>query len=120
MLNLIIKLIVFPIVVLIAAYLFPNVAFAHASQPIVIGFTAALASHLMEWALLQKGTFWISNAADFIAGFLIVYFLAYFYTGAEVTMIGALLTSLLLTAVEYFQHLWLLRTGRARREPVLK
>ncbi|MCR2822611.1 YndM family protein [Lederbergia panacisoli] len=119
MLNLIMKLIVCPIIVIIAANFLTNVNFPYVYQPIVIGITLAVVGHLMEIAILQKGTFWISNAVDFVTSALIIYFLSYFFAGADVTMGGAIITAALLTVVEFFVHLWLIRSGRARKEPSL-
>ena len=119
MLNLIMKLIVCPIILIISANLLTNVNFPNVYQPIIIGLTLAVVGFLMEIAILQKGTFWISNTVDFVISALIIYFLSYFFAGADVTMGGALITAALLTVVEFFVHLWLIKSGRARKEPSL-
>ncbi|MBS4197228.1 DUF2512 family protein [Lederbergia citri] len=119
MLNLIMKLIVCPIVVIIAANFLTNVHFERVYQPIILGFTLAVVGHLMELAILNKGTFWISNTVDFIVSAAAIYFISYFFVGAYVTFGGALITAALLTVVEFFVHLWLIRSGRARKEPSL-
>jgi len=119
MLNLIMKLIICPIIVLIAANFLTNVNFSYVYQPIVIGFTLAIIGYMMEIAILNKGTFWISNTVDFVISALTIYFVSYFFVGADVTIGGALLTAALLTVVEFFVHLWLIRSGRARKEPTI-
>lgn len=119
MLNLIMKLIVSPIVVMIAASFLTNVHFEHVYQPIILGFTLAVVGYLMELAILNKGTFWISNTVDFIISAAAIYFISYFFAGAYVTVGGALITAALLTVIEFFVHLWLIRSGRARKEPSL-
>ncbi|GIN19597.1 DUF2512 family protein [Siminovitchia fordii] len=116
MLNLIMKLIICPIVLTFAGGMLTNVNFSHVYQPIVIGVTLAVAGHLLEWALLSKGTFWFSTITDFVASTLIIYILSYFFFTAQVTLMGAVVTALLLTFVEFFVHLWLIRSGRARKE----
>ncbi|RWR13607.1 DUF2512 family protein [Siminovitchia fortis] len=116
MLNLIMKLIICPIVVAIAGSMLTNVNFSHVYQPIVIGATLAVAGHLLEWALLSRNTFWFSTITDFVFSTLIIYILGYFFFTAQVTFFGAVVTALLLTLVEFFVHMWLIRSGRARKE----
>lgn len=119
MLNFIMKLIICPIVLLIADRFLTIVDFAFVYQAIVIGVTLAVAGHLLELAILQKNTFWVSNLMDFVSSAVIIYFLAYFFAGTYVTVMGAVLTAAMLTVVEFFVHLWLIRSGRARKEPTL-
>jgi len=116
MLNLIMKLIILPIAVTFAGYMLINVNFSAAYQPIVIGLTLAVAGHLLEWALLSKNTFWLSLIVDFVTAAVIIYFSGYFFFNADVTFLGAVVTALFLTAIELFVHLWLVRSGRARKE----
>ncbi|MFD1706905.1 DUF2512 family protein [Siminovitchia sediminis] len=116
MLNLLMKLIICPIIVAFAGSMLTNVNFSNAWQPIIIGFTLAVAGHLLEWALLSESTYLLSAAADFVFSFFIVYALSYFFFTAEVTLMGAAITALLLTLVELFVHTWLIRSGRARKE----
>ncbi|MBS4202287.1 DUF2512 family protein [Bacillus sp. FJAT-49732] len=119
MLNFILKLIVCPIIVIIAANFLTSVYFPNVYQPIILGFTLAVIGYLMEIAILNKGTFWISNTVDFVISAIAIYFVSYFFVGAEVTVFGALLTAAFLTVVEFFVHLWLIRSGRARKEPTV-
>lgn len=115
MTGLIIKLIVGPIVVLLSTFLFKDVYYPSFYQPIIVGIALAVAAHAMEVVFLRRGTFWISNIMDFIAATAIVYISSYFFPGARVTWVGAALTAFLLTVTEYFQHLWLIRTGRTEK-----
>lgn len=116
MLNLILKLIICPIIVSIAGSMLTSVNFSHPYQPILIGFTLAIAGHLLEWALLSKNTFWFSTIIDFVASTFIIFILGYFFFNAQVTLFGAVITAALLTLVEFFVHMWLIRSGRARKE----
>lgn len=116
MMNLIMKLIICPIVVATAGSLLTNVNFSHVYQPITIGVTLAVAGHLLEWALLSRNTFWLSTIMDFVSSTLIIYILGYFFFTAQVTFLGAAVTALFLTIIEYFVHMWLIRSGRARKE----
>ncbi|MBS4224365.1 DUF2512 family protein [Lederbergia citrea] len=109
------KIIVTPIVLIIAANFLTNVNYPHVYQPIVIGITLSLAGYLMEVAILKKGTFWISTATDFVISAFFIYILSYFFPGAYVTVGGAILTAALLTVIEFFVHLWLIKSGRARK-----
>ncbi len=118
MTGLIIKLIVCPITIIVASYIFPNVEYTYLWQPIAVGLIVAIAAHMMEVFLLRENTFWISALMDFGAATLMVYFVSLFLVGAEdVTVFGSFLTGLLLTITEMFQHRYLIRNGRTRKTP---
>jgi uncharacterized membrane protein YeaQ/YmgE (transglycosylase-associated protein family) len=117
MTGLIIKLIVCPITVILASYIFPNVEYANLWQPIIVGLILAVSAHMMEVFLLKEGTFLTSTLMDFGAATLIVYFVSLFLVGTEVTFFGALLTGVLLTITEIFQHRYLIQSGRTRKSP---
>lgn len=117
MAGFIIKLFMCPIIVIVSAYLFPNVDYPAIYQPIIVGLVLAVIAHMMELMLLKRGTFWISTVADFIAATLIVYFVSLLFTGTVVTFLGAVLTGILLAISEYFQHLWLIGSGKTQKTP---
>ncbi|KRG09417.1 hypothetical protein ACA30_02710 [Virgibacillus soli] len=117
MLNILLKIIVVPIVLILASKILPGVHFPYLYQPIVTGVVLALVGHLLEWALLKKETFWVSLVIDFVISAIFLYTFAYYYQDAYVTIFGVVLTSVVLTAIEFFVHLWLLGSGRARKEP---
>ncbi|RBW69648.1 DUF2512 family protein [Bacillus taeanensis] len=112
MTGLLIKLVVCPITVIFASYLFPTMSYDTIYQPIIVGLVLAFASHMMELFLLKPGTFWISTFADFIAATIIVYVISMFFEGAYVPFVAALFTGFLLAVTEYFQHQWLLKYGK--------
>ncbi|MFD1038637.1 DUF2512 family protein [Virgibacillus byunsanensis] len=118
MTGLIIKLLVCPIGVILASWIFPNVNFANWYQPIIIGVVLAVVGYAMEYLLLREETNWLSVLMDFAASAIIVYIGAGFFIGADVTVWGAILTGALLAVTEIFQHNWLLRSGRIRKEQV--
>ncbi|GIN56999.1 hypothetical protein J8TS2_13180 [Lederbergia ruris] len=117
MLNIILKIIVVPIVLILASNLLPGVYFPYLYQPIVTGVVLAIVGHLLEWALLKKGAFWITLGIDFVISAIFLYTFAYFYQDAYITVWGTVLTSAVLTAIEFLVHLWLIGSGRARKEP---
>ncbi|MFC2947741.1 DUF2512 family protein [Virgibacillus sediminis] len=117
MTGLIMKLIICPITVTLASFIFPNVAYAALWQPVLVGLILAVAAHVMEMFLLKDGTLWVSTVMDFGAATLIVYFVSQFLAGAEVTFIGAVLTGILLTITEIFQHRYLIQSGKTKKSP---
>ncbi|MCJ7842178.1 YndM family protein [Lederbergia sp. NSJ-179] len=119
MLNVVIKVIVVPLILILASRLLPNVHFPYLYQPLVTGVILAIVGYLLELVLLKRGTFWISLAVDFIVSWIFLYTFVYFFQGAYITAWGTILTAALLTAVEFFMHLWLIGSGRARKEPSL-
>lgn len=115
--SLLMKIIMCPLVVIIADFLFPNVDYANIWQPIIVGLVLAAAGVIMEYMILQRGTLWISTFADAVVSLIIVYFVSNSFPDVEVTFFGALLTAVLLGVVEYFTHLWLIQSGRAKKTP---
>ena len=119
MTGLVVKLIVCPIGIILASWIFPNVNFANWFQPIILGIVLAFIGHFMEVAMLRENTNWISTLIDFIVSSVVVYFGALFFAGAVVTFWGAVLTGALLAVTEIFQHYWLLGSGRAGKKEAL-
>ncbi|WP_099158310.1 DUF2512 family protein [Virgibacillus ndiopensis] len=116
MTGLIVKLIISPIAIILASWIFPNVDFAYWYQPIIIGVVLAVIGYFMEVAMLREDTNWLSTIMDFAASTLIIYFGAMFFADSEVTFWGAALTGAILAVTEIFQHNWLLQSGRVRKD----
>ncbi len=116
MTSFIMKLIMCPLLVILSAWLFPGIEFSNYAQAIVVGVILAVVGTVMEYMLLRRGTLWISNIADFIASFVIVYFISNLFNGADVTFLGALMTALLLGIAEHFTHLWLINNHKVKKE----
>ncbi|MDL4839751.1 DUF2512 family protein [Aquibacillus rhizosphaerae] len=101
--NLITKLIVCPIGVIIAWFIFP-IEFAYFYQPIILGAVLAIVGRMMEKIILRKETMTLALIADFLATAVIVYFVTPFFVGGQVNFWGAVLTALLLGVTEIPQH----------------
>lgn len=82
---------------------------------IIVGLILAFAAHMMEILVLKKGTFWISTIADFIAAFAIVYLSQFLLRNVSITFLNTSLTALLLTVTEYFQHNYLIKSGKTKK-----
>lgn len=115
MTGLIMKLIICPLGLILSNYLFTDVYYPYIYQPIFIGIVIAISGHLMELFLLKPRTLLISTIADFLIAFVIVYFSQFILPGSRLTLIGASLTSTLLALTEYFQHLYLIRSGKTKK-----
>jgi hypothetical protein len=107
-----------PLVVALSSYFLPNVNFTHILQPIMIGFVLAIAGTVMEYLFLRRGTLWLSLFLDFIASVIIIYGMSLFMRGAVVTFMGALVISVVLTIIEYFTHLYLIRANKVQNSHV--
>lgn len=113
MIGLYIKLIICPITVLISNYFFGlNYTLL---QAVVVGLILAFFAHFMEVFILKKGTFAISTIADFFAAFIIIYLSQLILINVNITTVGALLTAALLTATEFFQHKYLIGSGKTKK-----
>lgn len=118
MASLLLKIVVCPLAVIAAAFLFPNVIFGVWYQPIIVGLVLAAAGTMMEYMiLLKRGTLWMSTLLDFAAAVIIVYYISNMFTGALVTFFGAVLTAIIVGLTEHFTHIWLIRTGRTIKSP---
>jgi uncharacterized membrane protein YvlD (DUF360 family) len=117
MTSFLLKIIVCPLGVILAAYALSGVQYAAYYQPILVGIALAVVGVIMEYVLLHRGTLWVSTLLDFIVTAIVVYYASNSMAGAYVTFMGAVWTSVLLTVVEYFLHLWLIRSGRTRKRP---
>ncbi|WP_246050043.1 DUF2512 family protein [Aquibacillus sediminis] len=109
--NLIAKLIICPIAVVIAWFLFP-IDFAYFYQPIILGVVLAIVGRVMERMLLRRETMTLALIADFVAAAALVYFITPFFVGGEVTFWGAVLTALLIGLTEIPQHRALVKDKR--------
>lgn len=116
--GLIVKLIVCPIGIILASWIFPNVNFAYWYQPIILGIILAFVGYFMEVFMLREETNWLNTLIDFIVSTAIVYFGSMLFVNAAVTLWGAVLTGALIAVTEIFQHYWLLGSGRAGKRAV--
>lgn len=116
MTGLVVKLLVCPIGIMIASWIFPNVNFSSWYQPILIGLALAVVGYVMELLFFREDTKWLMLFLDFILTTAGVYFGAMLFIGADVTFWGAVLTGILIAVTEIFQHNWLLASGRVRKD----
>jgi len=115
MTSLFFKIVTFPLGALLAAWLFANVNFEHYYEPILVGLLAAVVGVLVEYVILRKGTLWLSTFSDVIINWVFLYVVANMFEGAYVTVWGALLTSLIIGAVDYFIHYYLIKNGLVKK-----
>ena len=113
--GLIIKIILHPLLLLVANAVTDQINYPDIYQPIVTGIALAIALHLLEVMFLKRGTFWISNVVDFIAAFALVTLSQFVFENAFVSFIGGITVAAVVTLLEYFQHLYLNRTNKSRK-----
>ncbi|MED1723164.1 hypothetical protein [Brevibacillus parabrevis] len=111
--GLLMKLLVSPILVVLADALFPEVNFANLYQSVGVGFVLALAGFFLDRAILAPGSLWLTTAIDFIIGFLIAYGSIVFLPDAQISAMGAGFVAIFYGVAEYLQHTWLLRAIRS-------
>jgi Protein of unknown function (DUF2512). len=109
------KIITYPFILIVSDYLFRDIYYSYIYQPIFIAAILAIAANLMELSLLKPGTLLISTSADFLLAFVIVYFSQFILPGSRITLMGAVLSSTLLALDEYFQHLYLIKSGKTQK-----
>ncbi|UED75919.1 hypothetical protein [Brevibacillus sp. DP1.3A] len=110
--GLLMKLLVSPVLVVLADALFPEVNFANLYQSVGVGFVLAVAGYFLDRAILTSGSLWLTTMFDLIIGFLIVYGSIVFLPTAQIAAIGAGFVAIFFGVAEYIQHVWLICTGR--------
>lgn len=111
MTGIIMKLIIYPIGLIVSNYIF-KLQYTYA-QAITIGLILAIVAHVMELLVLKRGTLWISTMSDLVISFMIIYLSQSLFNNTSIYISNALFTALLLTVTEYFQHTYLIGTGKA-------
>lgn len=115
--SLLLKVITIPIVLFAADWMLAGIDFANFGQILLVGIILAIVGTMMEYVLLREGTLWISTLADLVATVLILYFVSNAFAGAEVNFWGTVAASLIITLIEIPVHLWLIRSGYAKKSP---
>lgn len=113
MIGLVLKLVVCPVIILLSNYIL-GLQYTIA-QGLYVGCLIAIVGHFMEVLILKNGTLWISTISDFIVAFAVIYLSQFLLANVALTISGALLTAFVLTIIEYFEHLFLIRTGKTKK-----
>ncbi len=95
--------------------LFRGVSYVNVYQAIGVGLVLAVLAYLMELMILKESSFWLSTIADFMAAFAVVYISQFFLRNVIITFTGALFAAVLLSITEYFQHTYLISTGKTKK-----
>jgi Protein of unknown function (DUF2512) len=114
--SLIAKLIISPLIVVLADALFPEVHFDSLYHSIGVGFTLAVVGYFVDRSMLHPGSLWMTTAADFIVGFLVVYGSLFILPMAQISAIGAGFVATFYGIGEYLQHRWLISARRSEEE----
>lgn len=117
-----VKIITCPAVVWVSAVLFKQVNYASFAQILGVGWLLALIGYGADQFMMadenpNTNRTWTALLLDLAAGTLVVWLSAGVLPGARVNFTGALLTGVLLAAVEYVTHRWLIGPVRQRTGP---
>lgn len=115
--GLFVKLIACPTIVYTSGLIFTQVYFPAWYQPVLLGIVLAVMAHVMEMVLFHPGRVWVMTALDFMGAAVLVYAAGLVFPAASITVIGAVLTALLLAISELIQHMWLV-SSEAVRDPI--
>lgn len=117
MVNLLIKLIAGPMILIVAALFLDNVSYPNLFYPILTGVSLALLAYAFEFVILRKRLLWISVVADFVLAVSTIYYVSNMLGGQKITFAGSIITGLLFTIIEYFIHRFLIQSGKVEEEP---
>jgi uncharacterized membrane protein YjjP (DUF1212 family) len=116
MLNLIVKLIAGPVIMIVTDYLIDEITYPNLISPILVGLSVGLAAYGLDFLILRRKQLWISLGGDLITAVFLIYFFSNMFGGHPMTFIGSLITGILFTMVEYFLHRYLLSSGKVKKE----
>ncbi|MFC7373167.1 DUF2512 family protein [Fictibacillus iocasae] len=102
--SLLIKIIGIPTLLIVATFMFKSVHITSPWSYAIITLVLAPIGVLMEYIFIPRITYGRTVAADFIVTFFLVLGLCLALPGAEVTIWGAFLVTLLLTGMEALIH----------------
>ncbi|GGE50968.1 hypothetical protein GCM10011391_32170 [Pullulanibacillus camelliae] len=110
MINLLLKLILTSVIIIASDAISPySIQFGAIYEAIIIGVFIALINYSVEWLMFTKGTLWITTILDFVITLCVLYFGTMLFDDAFIGIGGAIVTTILITIVEFILHQWLLR-----------
>lgn len=109
MTNLILKIVLTPVIVIISDMFSANqINYGTLYEAIIIGVIAGVVNFCIDKLLLMKGTLWVATIADFVITLCVIFFGTMLYKDAFVGAQGALVIAIIVAAMEYVLHVWLL------------
>ncbi|WP_058307920.1 DUF2512 family protein [Gracilibacillus massiliensis] len=108
--SLIVKLVHVPLVLFIAINVSNHIQYEIVWQPVFIILLLIGSGLLLEYIVLKNNLFWFSVILDFLASFIILYFISNMLEGAYISFVVSLVLSAILTLVEYFLHRYLFKS----------
>lgn len=114
MVGFIIKIIVFPVVLLLSNYIFADISYPYFYQSIFVGVILAAIIHLIDLVLLRPGFLIINTIGEFLAAFAVIYFTQFLLPGASVNLIGTSISATILAVVEFFINRYLLANTKLK------
>ncbi len=109
MTQLILKFVVYPIIVFMFNSLIPGIHFSTLGQILMVGWSLAILSYLIDLALLRQYGNLVQAAIDFvmIASMLVIF--QYYMRNSTISFFSANVTALVIATIEYYIHKWLLQ-----------
>lgn len=114
MTGLLLKVLICPSIIILADWLSPHIQYTALHQPLVVGLARAFLAHIGELMFLRPGRLWLASLSDFIGSSILIYTSQYAFPGVSISVMGAIVTGLAIGISEYFQHRYLLSTGKTR------
>lgn len=98
------KLVLMPLVVVLADLMMVDVFLPTVWSAVFAGAAIAVLGYIVEWAMLRRGTLWLTTVADWAMASAVLYLASFVFDGAYVSLVGALLAGGLAAIPEYFIH----------------
>ncbi|WML35737.1 DUF2512 family protein [Clostridium sp. OS1-26] len=115
MAGFIIKIIIFPVILLLSNYIFTDISYPYFYQSIFVGVVLAAITHLIDLVLLRPGFLLINTICEFLAAFAVIYSTQFLLPGSSVNLIGALIAATILAIVEFFINRYLLTNTKLKK-----
>ncbi|MGE5372812.1 MAG: hypothetical protein ACM3QZ_12555 [Solirubrobacterales bacterium] len=117
MTGLLVKLLLFPAIVYFSDVLLPGIRFINPVYAIGTGLTLAILAHAFEVVVLQRGTLWVSTAADFLTALAVLFGAGVLLPNTVVTLGSAAVAAAVLSAAELAVHSLLIEGGMTAKHP---
>ena len=115
--HLTIKLVIYPLIFGISSLFAGGFDYANLYQVITAGLLLSLFLYMTDIALLGRYGNALETTLDFTISVLFIIIYSYLFTGITVSLWSLLLPAVLVAAIEYFTHSWLLRTQKGYYKP---
>lgn len=108
--HFLLKLVVYPLLLITTNAIYSNFSLSTLYQPILVAVSLGIINWLIDKALIHWGASWLSTLSDFVMTFIMLYLGSAIFIERMDHIAQLIIAALLISIYEYGAHIWLLRT----------